>query len=188
MLTSETTNKGAWYIDSCASSHMTFRSDWIRDAEQHNSKVTAAGDEKLASESQGKVILKVNAQGRQEKLTAEQVLYVPNLTANLLSVSKIVAKGNTVVFNKEGCSIRDEQGEVVARGSMKNGVYTLDTAKEQAYATVSTNNEDYNWHRHLRHLNRHAMSTLADGLAVGLAKYKVSEEPCEICVKGKQSR
>lgn len=32
------------------------------------------------------------------------------------------------------------------------------------------------------------MSILANGLVIGLTKYKVSKEPCEICVKGKQSR
>lgn len=49
----------------------------------------------MTVECMGNTTLNLN-----EKISVNEVLYVPDLVANLLSVYKIFEKGNTVVFNK----------------------------------------------------------------------------------------
>ena len=41
-------------------------------------------------------------------ITLNEVSYVPELAANLLSVSKIVESGGTVLFNRHGASIKKD--------------------------------------------------------------------------------
>lgn len=55
----------------------------------------------------------------------KNVLCVPKLAANLLSVSKITENGNRVVFDREGCSIINSRNEKIAYANLINGMYCL---------------------------------------------------------------
>lgn len=55
-----------------------------------------------------------------ENVVTEDVLYVPELAANLLSVSKITKKGYKISFEKEDCAIVDEEDNVIAKGQRRN--------------------------------------------------------------------
>lgn len=59
----------------------------------------------------------------------EDVNYVPDISANLLSVSKIVKNGYSVLFSDKGVKVNNEQGAVVATGSLVNGLFRLDEMK-----------------------------------------------------------
>lgn len=54
----------------------------------------------------------------------ENVLFVPGLVGNLLSVSRIVDKGFSVSFESKECLIMKEDN-VVAVGKKKNGLYVV---------------------------------------------------------------
>ncbi len=53
------------------------------------------------------------------------VMYAPKVRANLLSVSEIVNKGNSVLFNANGCSIYGKDGELIVNCKDENGVYKI---------------------------------------------------------------
>lgn len=53
----------------------------------------------------GNALLKVC----EKEIEINNVLHVPDLVANLLSVQKIVEKGNNVSFDKNGCVIRNSE-------------------------------------------------------------------------------
>jgi hypothetical protein len=62
-------------------------------------------------------------------------MYVPNLKAKLLSVSKLIAKGYVVVFDVSGCKVLDDvnctlQGEEKATASNIGGIYHLDQGSQ----------------------------------------------------------
>lgn len=59
------------------------------------------------------------------EIVANNVLHVPNLSVNLLSICKILELGNTVVFTRNGCVIKNEDGATLARCIAENGVYKL---------------------------------------------------------------
>lgn len=66
------------------------------------------------------------------KVAVNDVLHVPGLVANLLSVSKIIEKYNTVVFNKsDGCTVYNNDGDVVISCLPQNGVYKLQAKTEK---------------------------------------------------------
>ena len=54
------------------------------------------------------------------------VLYVPSLSYNLLSVSKTAENGKTTVFDKESCKLRSSSGRIIARPHCLGSLYYLD--------------------------------------------------------------
>ncbi|XP_011859670.1 PREDICTED: uncharacterized protein LOC105557114 [Vollenhovia emeryi] len=168
-----TIDKLEWFLDSCASAHMTGNKKWLRDAQDTNIAVMTSSGEKLTTAAKGTVTLNLSVNGAEAAIPVQEVLHVPDLTANLLSVSKIVEKGHIVTFRKEGCTIKDRTNRVKATAYLREGVYVLDTKKEKAFATT-TEKEDDIWHRRLGHLNRKGMSLLKNGLAKGLEDIKIN--------------
>lgn len=98
-----------------------------------NAKVTATNNEELTAELKGQTSVWVSVKGNKEEIKINDVLYVPNLIANLFSVNKIVQKGHKVTFNRRGCIIRDKNGNIMATATAKDGIYELD---EQRSSTV----------------------------------------------------
>lgn len=132
-----------WFIDSGASSHMTNNIKLLYDVQgKQNSMITTANNEKLENKAIGKTSLKVLVNNNIDDIEAEDVLYVPEITSNLLSVSKIVEKGHIVTFNKKGCQITDEEGNIVAAAKESEGVYKLNQAKSWACITNTIENNE----------------------------------------------
>ncbi|XP_017418247.1 uncharacterized protein LOC108328873 [Vigna angularis] len=80
--------KDVWYLDTGCSTHMTGRKDWfvrIQDAAQ--GKIRFADDRSLVAEGTGRVVIR-DAGGKE--VTIEEVLYVPGLKSNLLSLGQLL--------------------------------------------------------------------------------------------------
>lgn len=91
-----------WYIDSGATRHMTMHRNWINKKEKVDiPHIRAANNEMMKVECTGVVKFGVEADGISKDLQVTGVLCVPELTANLLSVSQIASNGNTVLFSLE---------------------------------------------------------------------------------------
>lgn len=118
-----------------------------------------------------------------EDVTLNNVLHVPDLGVNLLSVSKIVEKGNTVFFNSNGCTIKNTEGKVVAQVKADKGVYKLSEKSENCMMAY----DSYTWHRRLGHLNFNSLKRMRDGAVMGV-NFKdngTKIQNCEICCQGK---
>ena len=88
-------NKTDWYIDSGASNHMTPNRNFLTNIKQMDTKnIVSANNCKMPVKCVGNMQLNLN----NNVVDINNVLYVPDLIANLLSVNKIVEKGNTVIF------------------------------------------------------------------------------------------
>lgn len=117
------------------------------------------------------------------------MLHVPGLSANLLSVHNIVNKGNSVLFDMNGCTIRNTKNETVANCQAVNGVYkigTYDNICMQAKQTASA----FTWHRRLGHINLQCMRKMRDGAVDGVHfdESNTEIENCEVCAMRKQAR
>lgn len=188
-----------WYIDSGCTTHMSKHKDWFANFSSDESKeVTVANNQKITSSGTGnvKVKLKDNAER-----TITEVMYVPHVAANLLSVNKITEKGLICVFDNEKCSVYNQidckiQGQCKVSASNIGGVYRLDQAVEspskmqdEHVAALITAVSQEVWHRRLGHLSQKSMSMLKNGLATGIY-FQDKKEPikCVPCIEGKQTR
>lgn len=126
-------DRDTWMVDSGASSHMC--QDLHRMYDVHTLKKrtkVAIGDGKyLEAVSRGKLNLTVNVAGEQKKCTLHNVLCVPKLAFNLLSISKATERGKQVSFTKKGCEIRERDGgKLIAQGVRRGDIYYLDQSNK----------------------------------------------------------
>ncbi|KAJ6641785.1 Retrovirus-related Pol polyprotein from transposon TNT 1-94 [Pseudolycoriella hygida] len=110
-------NNNEWFLDSASSFHMSPREDWL--TSQINKPIdhiVTANDAKLEVKSAGVVQVNVSCNDVNNEISINNVLHVPNLSSNLLSVSQLCQKGHTVIFTNGGCQILDSHMDLVATG------------------------------------------------------------------------
>ena len=190
-----------WIIDSGASAHMTSHRDLfvsISEDGRHRS-VATADNTILKCEGTGDVKIACGADNRVITVRLREVLYVPGLSVNLISVKQLCSRGCTVSFDdKLRCEIRDRLGELCATATgIGGGLYRLDTCWKPALAIKATDGscaaekvESYElWHRRLGHLHREAVQKMSNGVVRGINCVIPKERPvCQPCAMGKQKR
>ncbi|KZV60058.1 hypothetical protein PENSPDRAFT_537204, partial [Peniophora sp. CONT] len=72
----------------------------------------------------GNVEIRTYADGRANDVTLRQVLHVPDIGSNLLSVLNLSRGGADTRFNKDGCFISDEHG-TFCEGRVRDNLYVV---------------------------------------------------------------
>ena len=119
----------------------------------------------------------------------QDVLYVPALTYNLVSVSKVTDRGNTMKFSETNCVIRDAHRKPVAIASRVDGFHQVVTDSVCVNTAKTVTKEDL-WHRRYGHLSVKNLQRLArDNMMKGINNSASRElQFCESCLEGKQRR
>jgi transposase InsO family protein len=119
------------------------------------------------------------------------VLYVPDLTENLLSVKRLAKTGHSVGFTGEQCEI-SKNNIVIAKGKLSPDMYELRVPHRSLAVKQNqhTPNCQHSWHRRFGHRHPEDVQKLEiKKMATGL---KIQDcgirEVCECCIKGKMSR
>ncbi len=117
-----------------------------------------------------------------------ETLHVPELSFNLVSVSKVSEKGRIVRFVEAGCEIVALHDQVLATATKCGSLYLLD-CKTNEQINVAKVSMDV-WHRRYGHLNGQSLKQLSvDGLVVDLDYNGTGEISfCEPCTAGKHHR
>lgn len=183
------TSISPWYLDSGATAHMCNDIRMFSDFAHSSSYVIAANNEKMACKGTGTVQLNVSNSVH----SISNVLFVPKLAANLLSVSSLVQKGFVVIFSPKGATILLRQeckvsGITVATASNKQGMYKLDISENQAQLITDRKLPAVLWHRRLGHINVKAMNILKKYSTSGINYNDTLNEICIPCVQGKLAK
>ena len=120
------------------------------------------------------------------------VLHVPTITKNLVSVGQIVDQGMQVRFTHLGCFI-EEEGKVIAQGRREGRMFILDTnqAGTALYAKGQKVESDIDlWHKRFGHVNFPRLREMqTKNIVFGLPKFRGRNgQVCEACQMGKQHR
>lgn len=174
---------GKWIMDSGTTSHMVNDKKYLMDLKKEKSTVgVAKADESIG---RGSVISEI--------CVLRDVIYVPELNTNLLSVSAITRNGGKVLFTENEVIVKKEDKEVLRGMRGRNGLYevnlSMDIEKNQHKALKIDTVE--NWHRRLGHLSAEGMRSLArksKGMNITEKALKQMETTCETCMKAKQTR
>jgi len=124
-------NEKNWYLDSGATAHVTMDDEWLNGKSRSTGEqVITANKDKLSALSTGDIDLQIiNEDEDVSTIKVKDVLYVPGISANLLSVSKIAKKGYSLIFNSQGCKIVTGKisinGEIIAQAVEENDMYCL---------------------------------------------------------------
>lgn len=181
-----------WYVDSGASMHMTMHRDWLSDVTAPPvQSIRIANNNLLKVECCGNISIKViTNDGSMETIQVRNVLYVPELKTNLLSISKIIESGCKILFNEHGCEIYNQSNKLVAKAYLMNNTYQLKSCQstEMQAMTAKSDDDIYLWHQRMGHLNFTDINKIpncAEGVKLSPQKQNCV---CITCLEGKQTR
>lgn len=180
----QTANK-VWIIDSGATSHMCHNKELFVNMElfQHPLCVSVGDGRELEAKGRGSVHMDVIVDGNSRVCSLRDVLYVPGLQYNLISIYKAGKAGIESRFDENGCDM-SKDGNVLAQGVCKGSLYLLTVEEERANVTMDT------WHQRYGHLNHQSLTALKNkNMVTGLNLDKTSKPSfCSACAEGKSSR
>lgn len=170
-------NESIWYLDCCATEHMTPYVSKINNFKKTFLIVQMANEEKIQAEGKGDITVQFSDRNGGLLVDLTDVLFVPNLVANILSVGKLVEKGLKITFISNEARISKVNGEVILIAFSKNRLYEI----EEQTLTVKLMNENLSvWHRRFGHFNNESIKPVAKNKALqNISKYY--EEFCPIC-------
>ncbi|KAL2933792.1 Retrovirus-related Pol polyprotein from transposon TNT 1-94 [Bienertia sinuspersici] len=170
-----------WIIDTGASNHMSGNVDLFVDLYDISSEpVGLPNGKSTTATKEGRIKLS-------DSLYLDNVLYVPALNCNLLSVSQLLEKQQfLVLFTNKLCVIQDRSlRNLIGVGEQCNGVYLFRLVRSfQANATVA--DIAWLWHRRLGHPSMKVVRSL---LGVDSSDFNnVCGDNCQVCYMAKQPR
>ena len=118
------------------------------------------------------------------------VLFVPDISQNLLSVGQMLEKQYSLQFKHNQCIIFDPYGEkfLCVKMKSKNFAINWENAVEYAYAGVTQSVLDL-WNIRLEHYNQRSLVELKKlELVEDMRNVSNEAQICVICQQGKQAR
>ena len=171
-----------WYVDSAATCHMCNYKEFFVEMTQTRQNIYLANGSTLPCFGVGEGVIQTN----NKAVRIKEVLYVPGLDSNLLSVKALTEKGFSVIFKEKKCELfKDEI--LFAEASLFNSLYQLN--ERCMLADSRTNVCIHTWHRRFGHRNYDNLSAVQD-MVRGMQTSACSclDVKCEVCVLGKHQR
>ncbi|KAM2519435.1 hypothetical protein TB1_000069 [Malus domestica] len=131
-----------------------------------------------------------------EVLELKNCLYFPSCIKNLISISKLLRDGHSVLFDKMSCTLY-LNGHIISHGNMIEGLFHLETNSGiHCIASGNTSkpkraredvNQEKMWHLKLGHVNLDKIRKMSkDGYFHPLGDDRMGT--CECCLKGKMTK
>ncbi|KAG8492662.1 hypothetical protein CXB51_010306 [Gossypium anomalum] len=175
-----------WLLDSGCTNHMSPDAAIFKSLDRScKTKVKVGNGHFIKAEGKGDVVIRTPTGNK----IISNVLLVPEIDRNLLSIAQLVEKCYTVVFKGNECQISDPSGSMLMSVAMTEKSFVVDWNKgfDNAYAVSS----EYSklWHQRLGHANFKSMAQMVNKEMVeNFTKTVQSEDVCEVCQMEKQAR
>lgn len=184
--------KHDWIIDSGASWHMTSNKDLLSDYEDLDEprEITIGDGKEIFARGKGKFSFK---SGKFEGDLFD-VMWVPGLSENLLSVGHATKRGNRVEFGKSEAIFSNKFGVCLKGRKILGNLFVVElepqqTTKLSCGSSNMANVSIDEWHKRFAHSSTGMIKSLVRQSAVdGLKINNVSSENCADCVMGKITR
>jgi len=124
----------------------------------------------------------------------KEVVYIPELSTNLLSVRAITDSGGEVHFVGNKVSITYNNKIILKGYKQKNGLFQVKMKadqKEKSYLTEDCDNAAKIWHRklgHIGHKNLKILMKISEGINLTTDQLEKMEKVCKICLEAKQTK
>ena len=188
----ETHDPSMWLVDSGASEHFCRSRDAFFNYQELPSPlvVRVGGSQTLQAVGTGTVLLRVQSTSNPTTLSLDQVLHVPGLRRNLISVSAMLRDGWTVRADNTSFILSNETDTITAQPN--NGLFTLHARilnpsfEHEVHVSLLKKNPTLQQaHEILGHINKASVQKLMRKYGL---KYKPDREDCEPCLRGKMNR
>ena len=185
-------NSEDWYIDSGCSNHMIFNKSLFSSYTTGTfSEVDFGNLERAKIAGFGDIVIKINNPKSNKDIKIKNVLHVPDLGYQLLSVQNWDLAGYSTVFENKTCVIKDKH-TILATGTLKNGLYKLDVERiDTRHVKALAARTLRSLHEQLAHVSPGVISKMKQlGLidAPFLEEKDVKDFFCQGCMTGKGHR
>ncbi|GAU50842.1 hypothetical protein TSUD_232190 [Trifolium subterraneum] len=179
-----------WYLDTGCTNHMTGHIDWLLELDENfKSTVKFAYNRTISVEGKGKVMV-TRKNGNHTFVT--DVLYVPTMKHNLLSLGQLIEKGFALSTKDKFLEVHDLNKKLVLKAPLsKNRTFkvNLQASEVQCFSSLITEDEKWLWHYRYGHLNFKSLNQLSSKhMVVGLPLIHTPDKLCEGCFASKQPR
>ena len=143
-----------WYIDSGATSHMTFNEEFFTVLNKnHTGLVRLADNKELIVKGIGTVVFSAKFGPTIKKVQLNNVIWVPELKTNLISTSKATDNECKVEMTNNFARI-SRNNETLVEGEKLEGLYIVTVIHENVNAVEEANiNTNLQlWHKRFGHL------------------------------------
>lgn len=125
-----TYDPSSWIVDSGSTSHISgTRDHFILFDSSYRATIELANGKRMNAIGKGDIIVQfINGSNESRNVRVCDVLYVPGIIGNLLSVMRMIDKGAVVRFNDKQCHIRQGETEL-AVGDIQGQLFIMRTAK-----------------------------------------------------------
>jgi hypothetical protein len=180
------TSSDHWLIDSGCTNHMSFDKSLFRNLQTTEvAKVRIGNGDCIAAKGKGTIAITINSGTK----TIFDVLYVPDIDQNLLSVGQLIEKGMKVVFENQSCYIFDAAGQKILQAKMRGKSFSFLPFEEEHTAFPIKLNDMEVWHKRLGHCHQQRMINMKIHEAVrGVPSFSDLLPNCNACQFGKQNR
>ncbi|KAA0045248.1 gag-pol polyprotein [Cucumis melo var. makuwa] len=154
------THVDAWYFDSGCSRHMTGNQSFFTELEE-----CASGHVTFGDGAKGKIIAKGNID-KSNLPCLNEVRYVDELEANLMSISQLCDQGYNVNINNTGCVVTDKNNQVFMNGRREadNSYHWSSNSSNICHLTKI--NQTWLWYRKLGHISLRSLDKVIRNEAV----------------------
>lgn len=182
-----------WFVDSAATKHMTHEKETLLDYIEYKqpTNIYLGDNTVIHAKGEGTVKLSTTNSGRNVTLELHKVLFVPDLTKNLMSVPAMALMGAEIRFNQDTCVVLKDGKEFIIGNLINNKLYTVNTNEFAQVSTTSTAPTLEDWHCRLGHLNYNYVNQLLTKEMVDGMSYDADSKPnkeCEACLRGKMKK
>ena len=93
--------------------------------------------------------------------TLHDVLYVPELSYNLVSVAKLSQKGKIVKFTSNACYILDKRHKMIVKAAKMEKLYRRKCKTFHEHASIVTISKEDVWYKQFKHLGVGSLQILS---------------------------
>ena len=186
---------GVWILDGGASDHMSFNREAFISFKQCPGEVEIGDGSPLKIEGTGSVLIRMSDECGGKDVELHDVLYVPELSDNLISQGQLEEKG-LEFRSKDGLNQAIKDGVIVFQAHRVGRLYFLSTLNGLSVADMKSNLQankkkasivsKTTWHHRMGHPSSQILEK--NYVIQDLVGRSEKEEFCETCVTGKLRR
>lgn len=190
---------GSWYLDSGATSHFCRESQSFNDdLRVRQEKLSLVNTESTRIVGEGTAFLNTSVNGEVKRISFGVTQLVPDLRANLLSVSKITDRGFNVLFDKDRTVVIKAAGDIKLIANKTKGLYIVQESQtspdiisqNSSFVAKQADSRSDEIHRKFGHQNsKDLQAAIHQGRVHGIElEGPIRTDDCIACLQGKMTR
>ncbi|XP_016704257.1 uncharacterized protein [Gossypium hirsutum] len=168
-----------WLLDSGRTNHMSPDASLFKTLDRScKTKVKVGNGQFIKAEGKGEVLIRTPTGNK----VISNVLLVPEIDRNLLSIAQLLEKGYSVVFKDKQCQIVDPSGSSLMTVTMSDKCFEVHWPNDSKSAYITSTDDSELLHQRLGHANFRSMARMArEGLAEKFTNSVEHDDVCEVC-------